>query len=77
MKTNLTLRVDESLVRDAKVLAARRGTSVSRLVAEQLEEMTRRDHAYETARQRAEARLARGYDLRWSRPSFRDELHER
>jgi hypothetical protein len=77
MKTNLTLRIDEALVREAKVLAAVRGTSVSRLVAEQLEELTRRDRAYDAARRRAEARLATGYDLLWSPPARRDELHER
>lgn len=77
MKTNLTIRIDEELAREAKVLAARRGSSVSRLVAEQLEELTRRDSAYEAARVRAEARLREGYDLRWSPAASRDELHDR
>lgn len=77
MKTNLTLRIDEELVREAKVLAARRGSSVSRLVAEQLEELTRRDRAYEAARRRAEARLHQGFDLQWSPVASRDELHDR
>jgi hypothetical protein len=77
VKTNLTLRIEEELVREAKVLAARRGSSVSRLVAEQLEELTRRDRAYEAARRRAEARLKTGYDLGWSPATSRDELHDR
>jgi hypothetical protein len=77
MKTNLTLRIDEELVREAKILAARRGSSVSRLVAEQLEELTRRERAYEAARRRAEARLKTGYDLQWSPAASRDELHDR
>jgi len=76
-KTNLTLSLDEDLVRDAKVLAARRGTSVSRLLADRLEELVRGDRAYETARRRAVARLARGFDLDWTPPASRDELHER
>jgi hypothetical protein len=77
MKTNLTLRVEGEVVRAAKVLAARRGLSISRLLSDQLEELIRRETAYETARQRAEERLAHGYDLEWQRPSSRDELHER
>jgi len=77
MKTNLTLSVDAELVRDAKVLAARRGTSVSRMMADQLEDLVRRDREYEAARQRAVGRLAEGYDLGWTPPASRDELHER
>lgn len=77
MKTNLTLSVDAELLRDAKVLAARRGTSVSRMMAEQLEDLVRRDREYESARQRAVARLEEGYDLGWTPPASRDELHER
>jgi hypothetical protein len=34
MKTKLTLRMDESIVRKAKIEAKRRGKSVSRMVAE-------------------------------------------
>ena len=76
-KANITLRVDADLLREARVLAARQGTSVSRLLSGRLEEMVRQEKAYDTARRRALARLKRGYDLRWTRPSSRDELHER
>lgn len=77
MKTNITLKVDADLVRDAKVLAAQRGTSVSRLLAEQLEALVRADRAYEAARRQALARLEEGYDLGWSKPASRDELYPR
>lgn len=77
MKTNLTLRIDSNLLRDAKVLAARKGTSVSRLMADQLEDLVRQDRDYERARQRATARLQEGFDLDWAPPASRDELHER
>lgn len=75
--TNVTLRIDTDLLQDAKVLAARQGTSVSRLMADQLEEIVRRDRAYAQAQQRALARLDKGYDLGWTPPASRDELHER
>lgn len=77
MKTNLTLSLDEDLVREAKVLAARRGTSVSRLLADRLEDLVRSDRAYERARRRAVARIQQGLDLDWTPPASRDELHER
>ena len=77
MKTNITLKVDSELAQEARVLAAKRGTSLSRLVAQQLGELVERDQAYDKARHRAMARLNRGYDLDWRKPSSRDQLHER
>ncbi len=77
MKTNVTLRMDAGLAREAKVLAARRGTSLSRLLAEQLEDLIRRDRDYEAAKRRAMARLESGFDLGWTPPASRDELYER
>jgi len=76
-KSNVTLSVEADLLREAKVLAAQRGTSVSRLLADELEKLVRQDKAYETAKRRALARLDKGYDLGWTPPASRDELHER
>ena len=75
--TNVTIRIDADLARDAKVFAARRGTSLSRLVAEQLEALVRGDQAYAAARRRALARLRHGYDLGGGCPLSRDEAHDR
>lgn len=77
MKANLTLKVDADLIREAKVLAAKKGTSVSRMVAQQLEQVVRGERAYEAAKRRALRRLATGYELGWTPPSSRDEIHER
>lgn len=77
MKVHLTLRIDSELLRFAEALAARRGTSVSRLMADQLEELVRRDRSYERARRRAMTRLEEGFDLGWSPSASRDELRER
>ena len=38
---------------DAKILAARRGTSLSRLMAEELEQLVQRDQAYDKAMTKA------------------------
>ena len=77
MKTNITLRMDAQLIREAKILAARRGTSVSGMLAKQLEELVRSDKAYEDARKRAVRRIRKGFDLGWGPVKDRQELHER
>jgi hypothetical protein len=77
LRANITLSLEADLIREAKVLAARRGLSVSRMLAHQLEEMVRRDRDYETAMRRALDRLESGFDLQWSKPSARAELYER
>jgi hypothetical protein len=76
-KVNVTLTIDADLLREARVLAAQEGTSVSGLLRDRLEELVRRHKAYDAARRRALARLRKGYDLQWTPPSSRDELHER
>lgn len=48
-RTNLTLQLDADVIRQAKVLAARRGTSVSALVARQIAELVAQDERYEAA----------------------------
>jgi hypothetical protein len=73
----VTLTLDADLLREARVLAAQGGTSVSGLIRDRLEELLRRNKAYEAARRRAVARLKAGYDLRWTASRSRDELHER
>ncbi len=52
-KTNLTLQLDTDVVRQAKVLAARRGTSVSALVARQITDLVAQDARYQEAQRRA------------------------
>jgi len=77
MKTNITLKIDDDLLREAKIMAAQEDTSVSALLTRQLENLVRERRGYEGARRRALARLKRGWDLGWTAPASRDELHER
>ena len=46
MKTNITLKLDTGLVREARILAEEEGSSVSRLLAARLEEMVRERKGY-------------------------------
>jgi hypothetical protein len=77
MKSNITLKLDTALLREAKILAAEEGTSLSALLAARLEQVVRERKTYDRARRRALARLREGMDLRWTPPRSRDELHER
>lgn len=77
MKTNITLKLDSDLLREARILAAEEGTSISAMLALRLEQIVRDRKTYDRARQRALARLREGMDMRWTPPRARDELHER
>jgi hypothetical protein len=76
---NITLSLPEEDLREARVLAARRGTSVSQLLAHELRQLVERETGYEAARERSLARLHDGLDLGTNgRPTWsRDELHDR
>ena len=52
-KANLTLQLDADVIRQARILAARQGTSVSALVAVELSALVEREARYEDARRRA------------------------
>lgn len=75
-KTNLTVQLEEEVVRRARIVAARRGTSVSQLVARELTDLVEEDARYEDARRRA-AQLLEAAAPRGGRSWTRDELHER
>jgi len=75
-KVNLTLHLDQDVIRRAKIVAAKRGTSVSGLVARDLAELTEQDERYEDAMRQAREILARAI-ARGGRSWRRDELHER
>ncbi len=75
-KTNLTVHLEEEVIRRARVVAAKRGTSVSQLVARELTDLVEEDARYEEARHRA-ARLLEAAVPRGGRSWTRDELHER
>lgn len=77
MKTNITLKLDSDVIKEARVLAAEEGSSVSALLAAKLEELVRERKKYDRSRKRALQRLRGGMNLGWTKPGSRDELHER
>jgi hypothetical protein len=75
-KVNLTVQLDEETIRSARIVAAKRGTSVSALVAKELAALVDDDARYEDARVRAEQILA-GSVARGGPVWRRDEIHDR
>jgi Family of unknown function (DUF6364) len=76
-KQNLTLSLDRQTIRKAKILAARRSTSISGLVTTQIELLIGEEEAYERAERDAIALLDHGFHLGGQVRASRDELHER
>jgi hypothetical protein len=76
-KQNLTISLDLKTIRMAKILAARRSTSISGLVANQIEILVGEEEAYERAERQAMSLLEQGFHLGGVIRASRDELHER
>lgn len=77
MSRNLTLTRLSDLVRRAKIAAAARGTSLSALIAEYLERLTR-DDDYDEVWQRERALMEQGLPMSVGKVTWsRDDVHER
>jgi len=77
MKTNITLKLDRDLLRKVRVIAAEKDTSVSALLAEQLEKAVRDRDGYDDAKRRALARMKQASNLGYTPPASRYEFYER
>ena len=75
-KHSITLAIEPQLLKKARAVAARRGRSVSALLADELRELVDEDRAYEVARRRALALFSRALPL-GGKPLGRETLHER
>jgi hypothetical protein len=76
-KQNLTVSLPQHTIRKAKILAARRGSSISGLLAEQIEILVGEEEAYERAERQARMLLDQGFHLGGVIRASRDEWHER
>lgn len=76
-KHNITVAIESGLLKKARAIAARRGRSVSALLADELRELIGEDRAYEAARQRAKAMLKTGFSLRGAHMRDRTAVHDR
>lgn len=76
-RQNVTVSLSPDTIRKARLLAAKRSTSISGLLAEQLEVLTGEHEAYEKAKRSAVSLMRRGFHLGGTISASRDELHER
>lgn len=76
-KQNVTVSLSVQTIRKAKLLAAKRATSISGLLAEQIETLVGAEEAYATSHRTALSLMEQGLHLGGSAPFTRDELHAR
>jgi hypothetical protein len=76
-KQNVTISISPETVRKARILAARRSTSISGLLAEQIEMLVGAEEAWERSEHSAFALLEQGFHLGGPILANRDALHER
>ena len=74
---NITLTLDAETLREARVLAAQRGLSVSAFLRLELAGLVERQRGFERAKASAAKRLQRGHALGGGKLPTRDELHDR
>jgi post-segregation antitoxin (ccd killing protein) len=76
-KQNVTISISRETVRKARILAARRSTSISGLLAEQIEKLVGAEEAWERSERSALALLEQEFHLGGRIAASRDEWHER
>lgn len=76
-KQNVTVSLSVQTIKKAKLLAARRSTSISGLLSEQIESMVGAEEAYAAAHRSALDLMEKGLHLGGGAPLTRDELHGR
>jgi hypothetical protein len=77
MKQNITLSIEKEVLKKAKLMAAKKETSVTKLLTEQLAKMVSEEDQYDLAKKRALTILRKGFHLGGSIIAEREELHER
>ena len=77
MKRNLTLSLDEQLLRLARMVCQKRDTTSTQFIRDQLEIMVSRDEEYQSSMKRIVALMKKRPILVEPRTWTRDELHER
>jgi hypothetical protein len=76
-KQNITLRLSRQTIHKARVLAAKRSTSISGLLTSEIEKLVEPEGDYENAKRGALALMEKGFHLGGVHIMDRDALHER
>jgi len=76
-KQNITLRLSKETIHKARILAAKRSTSISGLLTSQIEELAKSEDDYERAMDSAFARIKKGFHMGEIPKLDRQALHDR
>jgi hypothetical protein len=77
MKQNITLSIDKEIIKNARVLAAQRQTSISSMLSEELQKLIEDSREYERSKKQALTVIAKGFHMGGKIAASREELHER
>jgi hypothetical protein len=77
MKQNITLSLDRDVILAARVFASQKGTSVSAMLAEELNDKVAKIRRYEHSKQIALAMLEQPWSLGGLGITDRESLHDR
>ncbi len=75
-KQNITISLSRQLLKKAKILAARRETSISALLAQEIEFLVGDEEAYDRAERQARSLLDKGFHMGGIIRAGRDELQD-
>jgi len=77
VKQNITLSLDKDLIQKAKVISAKRRSSISNMLSQVLRRIIESAEKYDVAKRKAISDLRTGYHLGGIITASREELHER
>jgi hypothetical protein len=77
MKQNITVQLDQTIIKEAKVLAAKRSTSLSKFLADEIRKMALQESTYDKDKKLAITRLQNGYSFGGAKLPKREELYTR
>ena len=77
MKQNITLSIDQNLIKKVKVMAAQRQTSISGMLSDELRKIVQETEKYQWAKRRAINNLKKGFHFGGGSMHSREDLHER
>jgi hypothetical protein len=76
-KQNVTISLSKQVLKKARILAARRETSISGLLAQEITTLVDNEDAYERAERQALSLLDQGFHLGGVIRASRDDWHDR
>lgn len=77
MKQNVTLSLEKEIIKKGKVVAARKDTSISKMLAGLLKDMVENEDRYEAAKRSAFQFLQKGVHLGGKMTWKREDLYDR